>query len=129
MKNIQRHYRLIKENGKHAVVNELLMSMMVPVPQESSRKNQRWMHKVPSLHDGEPGMPQWCRIFYPCRKQFMSLFGLTESRLSRLAGRGYYSDGYKGPKTFRWGGPTRRDGMSDVYFTNQTNATYVGREL
>jgi hypothetical protein len=121
--NIRGHYKKIKENHNREVVNALLMSMMVPV-KNCSRKTQGWVYKVPSLHDGKFGSPQWCRIFYPCRRQFMLLMGLHESRMQRLMDKNYYRK-CSGDRPFSWAGPP--GGKQDDF--HAFDSVYPGREL
>lgn len=123
VENIRDHYDKIRSNHNRLVANQLLMSMMVPVPGQPGRKSTQWQYKVPSPHDPEPFQPPWCRILYPCRTQFMHLFGLTESRMQRLMGKKYYSHGYSGERPFRWGDAAG----TDVF--HALSQTYPGREI
>ena len=69
----QLYLRAVSEGG-HKDGNQFLLGCM----ENPKRSASSFLYKVPFIKG------QKCRIFKLCVKQFMTLFGLTESRLDRL---------------------------------------------
>ena len=105
LEQIRHYYTQTSIIGGGMMADSYLISMLVASKPKRSRPGSKetitWRYKVPNILPILPGEAPRCAIYYPCRKQFQNLFGLSEKRLCNLQ---YRSRNETKQSPYRWKG-------------------------